>query len=419
MLTPPRTDARGARDSEIMAAARAYDVSDNAEDVEGSELARHITDLPAELLLAILLRLDDGEIHFAARCCHLLRTSALVAIEQLKQRASTTQILERVTQLWPEVAPQPAGFVVPLPDYHRRCLAFMMSVERGDHGSAGRWHDESYSDEERRHRVSMPPVRSWPVTGGWLANPIGANKNAICFALIAANNSPHPQLPQADATEGTTPPDVPVLKLTVVCTNNTLVSTWQTEAESLVPGVRCAQYYAASKKAETLKRLANDELDLLITSHHTRLPPELQQPLRVHRLIIDESEWFEPGPYSKYKDIGLIRQRFRPSHIWCVSESPSEILKVSLGDRRENDRIYRTISLKNLINQARILGQYRDGLKLRDVIGELDSKGNPARSSSYSETSDDEIVARLRKVMLNQGRYYSESYWRAHGGSGT
>ena len=88
---------RVARDSEIMAAARAYDVSDNAEDVEGSELARHITDLPAELLLAILLRLDDGEIHFAARCCHLLRTSALVAIEQLKQRASTTQILERVT----------------------------------------------------------------------------------------------------------------------------------------------------------------------------------------------------------------------------------------------------------------------------------------------------------------------------------
>ena len=74
-----------------------------------------------------------------------------------------------------------------------------------------------------------------------------------------------------------------------------------------LPGSDAPQYYAGSK-AETLKRLANDELDLLITSHHTRLPPELQQPLRVHRLIIDESEWFEPGPYSKYKDIGLIRQ---------------------------------------------------------------------------------------------------------------
>ena len=84
-------------------------------------------------------------------------------------------------------------------------------------------------------------------------------------------------------------------------------------------------------------------------------------------------------------------------------------MNVSLGDRRENDRISRISSLKNLINQARILGQYRDGLKLRDVIGELDSKGNPARSSSYSETSDDEIVAKLRKVMLNQGRYLREA----------
>ena len=43
------------------------------------------------------------------------------------------------------------------------------------------------------------------------------------------------------------------------------------------------------------------------------------------------------------------------------------------------------------------------------MIGELDSKGNRRARASYSETSDDEIVAKLRKVMLNQGRYSSET----------
>ena len=157
-------------------------------------------------------------------------------------------------------------------------------------------------------------------------------------------------------------------------------------------------YYGDNKKkSEGLKALRS--MDVLLTTPHMSMPDGLLRNMRVHRLVVDESHLLAESGSTTHSKLGTLSQ-YQASFVWLVTGTPF------------------TSSLTQLTNQARLLGQWLDGVKLAEIEtgvpdpnaswppkpGDRSYSSYVAYPNSFPRPRVDmpnaTVVERLRKVMI-------------------
>ena len=157
-------------------------------------------------------------------------------------------------------------------------------------------------------------------------------------------------------------------------------------------------YYGDNKKkSEGLKALRS--MDVLLTTPHMSMPDGLLRNMRVHRLVVDEAHLLAESGSTTHSKLGTLSQ-YQASFVWLVTGTPF------------------TSSLTQLTNQARLLGQWLDGVKLAEIEtgvpdpnaswppkpGDRSYSSYVAYPNSFPRPRVDmpnaTVVERLRKVMI-------------------
>ena len=338
---------------------------------------------------------------------------------QGEARWSCEQMLKAVEQIYPEEHGEPKGFAagMTLRPYQRQSLAFMINVERS-HDAALKGRQTHFGKHPLMHRSG--DVDGTSVRGGWLVD------EARAAAPLASPCSPSHTCTSRDA------PSPPLtawqmgMGKTAVCTalalatrgqgrtivicNNTLVGQWIDELKKFGPDLKVCKFYGAPPLREKKSPAGGSgyfmrhhthlrpphhirphhssppspprspsphhrtppprtppspggthgaswkTADVVVTTPATKLPPQEvdgSNALRCHRLILDESHLYERGadpklPTTRMFDAGM--DHYSPDVVWCVTGTPF------------------SHSLEQLETQARLVGQWKHGLNLSDLL---------------------------------------------------
>jgi hypothetical protein len=139
------------------------------------------------------------------------------------------------------------------------------------------------------------------------------------------------------------------LKTTLVVVPNTLVGQWFDETRRFAPDLVTKMLYGVAAKEVTAENI--DEVDVLITTPHTKLPVAVDD-VCFHRLIVDESQLLDTGKSGGTSSWGArqleLLKSIQAPHVWCVSGTPFVL---------EGGRLTFT-------NQLELLGHASSGLAL-------------------------------------------------------
>ena len=258
------------------------------------------------------------------------------------------------TQVYPVEEPEPLGFApgIRLRPYQRQSLAFMLAVEAStDHRLQG-----------VRHGVGLRPAQG-SVRGGWLADEMGMGKTAVCAALVLAAKAR--RLSDGHKTN----------ELTVVLVNNTLIGQWMDELQRFAPTLCVARFYGS-------KQVVGPRTDVVVTTPNTR-PNERMAAAR--RLVVDESHLYEPKSDPKLPSTKMYTEYTSPRFVWCVTGTPM------------------SNSLVQLEHQARMIGHWDAGLRLRDLVLAPAARHHPPNrglGDPHNSRTNEQIVDALQELMI-------------------
>ena len=279
------------------------------------------------------------------------------------------ELLSAVESVHPVETPEPAGLRadVRLRPYQKQSLAFALELERADDSSL--------------------LGREGSVRGGFICDEMGMGKTAVCTALVLARpfsetttTTTTPRLPLLPAVRrdawgsASAPAPLPIkheasgaasssssssalrklkgrrLKTTLVVAPNTLIGQWHDEVRAFAPSLVTRVLYGAAGKQVTAENIG--EIDLLITTPHTKLPVGVAPDALVfHRLIVDESHLLDAGrgAASAWGPAQLqALLSVQAPHVWLVTGTPFVLEGGSL----------------TFENQLRLLGHHGEGLRL-------------------------------------------------------
>ena len=319
------------------------------------------------------------------------------------RRWSCDAILAAVQQVYPAEEPEPAGFAtgVLLRPYQKQSLAFML-------------HNERSTDPELeglRHELVKNKVNEWgnsrvshaaACRGGWLCDEVGMGKTAVVAALILANPATLKPVPDerfakllSDDGEQTK------LKLTIIVVNNTIVQQWADELKRFAPSLRVLMFYGDGKK-KTAGLAQLRDVDVLLTTPHMALPPYFLANVRAHRLVVDEAHLLGDPNSTTTQKLNYLSQ-YQTSLMWLVTATPI------------------STDLRQLTNQAHLLGQWEHGLKLKEISNGIisipwppklgdsnypiwktftDMGRDPESIAPRRQVQNEELVERLRKLII-------------------
>ena len=285
------------------------------------------------------------------------------------------ELLSAVESIHPVETPEPAGLRadVRLRPYQKQSLAFALELERGGDSSL--------------------LGREGSVRGGFICDEMGMGKTAVCTALVLARpfsetttttseTTTTPQLPQLPLLPfqrdawGSASASAPLpvkheasgaasssssatarrklkgrrLKTTLVVAPNTLIGQWHDEVRAFAPRLVTRVLYGAAGKQVTAENIG--EIDLLITTPHTKLPVGVAPDAVVfHRLIVDESHLLDAGrgAASAWGPAQLqALLNVQAPHVWLVTGTPFVLEGGALTFEK----------------QLRLLGHHGEGLRL-------------------------------------------------------
>ena len=285
------------------------------------------------------------------------------------------ELLSAVESIHPVETPEPAGLRadVRLRPYQKQSLAFALELERADDSSL--------------------LGREGSVRGGFICDEMGMGKTAVCTALVLARpfsetttttseTTTTPQLPQLPLLPfqrdawGSASASAPLpvkheasgaasssssatarrklkgrrLKTTLVVAPNTLIGQWHDEVRAFAPRLVTRVLYGAAGKQVTAENIG--EIDLLITTPHTKLPVGVAPDAVVfHRLIVDESHLLDAGrgAASAWGPAQLqALLNVQAPHVWLVTGTPFVLEGGALTFEK----------------QLRLLGHHGEGLRL-------------------------------------------------------
>ena len=164
-------------------------------------------------------------------------------------------------------------------------------------------------------------------------------------------------------------------------------SRWADEFKKFAPGLVVHTYYASSKnKSKAIEGLR--DADVLITTPHMNIGEAFLARVRLHRLVLDEAHLLNPGSSTAQKLGSLMR--YQAKYAWCVTGTPF------------------STSLRQLLPQAKLLGQDEAGIGVNDLVNGRKRAGwvPPSSSSMWKNhwprdtVKNDEITTLLRTVMI-------------------
>ena len=178
---------------------------------------------------------------------------------------------------------------------------------------------------------------------------------------------------------------------------------WANEIKKFAPTLRVCQYYAnGANKKQGLAELR--DVDILLTTPHMSFPPYLIRNMRFHRLVVDEAHLLAQSSSTTASKLGALSE-YQADSVWLVTGTPF------------------STDLKQLRNQAKLLGQYDDGVKLKHIYDGVPEnitwppqQGDPEYNYYMAVTQqglfperaphpvvdmqNEEVVERLRKLMI-------------------
>ena len=298
--------------------------------------------------------------------------AAAAASSRGEARWSCDRLLKGIEQVYPEEVAEPRGFAagITLRPYQRQSLAFMLNMERStDPRLLGM---QSESDRGKG-------LRGRNVRGGWLCDEMGMGKTCVCAALVLATRGGVQGVPRAGVT--------------VVLVNNTLVGQWVDELKKFAPTLKICNLYGGTPEQKAKCGAA----DVIVSTPHSSPPKNLNR--NIHRLIIDESHLYEKGSDPKLpatKTMGTFCSNgYLPRFIWCVTGTPF------------------SNSLDQLETQARMLGHWNHGLRLKGLVSRAKNlkpgvAGGYVGARGHGEDgvgpSNQEVADELKLLMIRHSK---------------
>lgn len=110
-------------------------------------------------------------------------------------------------------------------------------------------------------------------------------------------------------------------KTTLIVVNNTLVQQWYDELKKAAPTLSIFKIYASSK---SLGKRQLKDVDIIVTTPHTKKLPYDPSLTHFHRLIVDESHLMESSASDNrsWNHISHKIIAFKSSYVWAVTGTP-------------------------------------------------------------------------------------------------